>query len=306
MSDVDLGVLLSLAVAGAGAAVMGATALRRERLAPDVGEFLDDLGPAAGADEYQRRLAQPFGVRAVGGLVHAAVRRMERLLPRQYLDGVERQLLLAGLAGRRRPAQHLALQLALAGGAGMLVTVLLAAGAPGSLAVPLLGLPVIAFMLPAARLKRAARTRAEAIFKDLPDTLDLLAIAVEAGTGFEGALDIVCRHFRSPLAEELAVTLRAMELGLPRRQALQELKRRVDVPEIRSFVLTMIQADSLGIPIGRVLKAQATEMRARRRAWAREKAAKLPVKILFPLVLFIFPPILAIVLGPAMSGFLHL
>jgi tight adherence protein C len=94
-----------------------------------------------------------------------------------------------------------------------------------------------------------------------------------------------------------------MELGLPRREALQQLRDRVELDAVRMLVLSLLQADALGIPIGRVLKTQATEVRARRRAWAREKAAKLPVKIMFPLVLFIFPPIMGLVLGPAASSF---
>ena len=117
--------------------------------------------------------------------------------------------------------------------------------------------------------------------------------------GFEGALDVVCQNFDSPLAQEFSRTLREMELGLPRRDAFQNLKRRTEVPELSNFVLALLQADALGIPIGRVLKTQAAEMRNKRRQWAREKAGKLPVKIMFPLVCFIFPAILVIVLGPA-------
>ncbi|MGH9189023.1 MAG: type II secretion system F family protein, partial [Acidimicrobiales bacterium] len=129
-----------------------------------------------------------------------------------------------------------------------------------------------------------------------------LAISVEAGMGFEGALAIVCSHFQSPLADEFARTLREMELGLPRKDAFGNLKRRTQVPELSNLVLALLQADALGIPIGRVLKTQATEMRAKRRQWAREKAAKLPVKMLIPLVLFVFPSIMVVILGPAVGG----
>ncbi len=117
--------------------------------------------------------------------------------------------------------------------------------------------------------------------------------------GFEGALDVVCRYFQSPLAEEFSLTLREMGLGLGRRDAFLNLKRRTDVDELSSFVQALLQADALGMPMGRVLKTQAVEMRNQRRMWAREKAGKLPVKILFPLILFIFPPIMAVVIGPA-------
>jgi tight adherence protein C len=158
-------------------------------------------------------------------------------------------------------------------------------------------------MLPAVRLKRAIRTRADQIFKDLPDVVDMMAIAVEAGSGFEAAIQVVCTNFTSPLTDELSIALHEMELGLSRREALQQLRDRVDLDVVRTLMLSLLQADALGIPIGRVLKSQATEVRNRRRAWAREKAAKLPVKIMFPLVLFIFPPIMALVLAPAALSF---
>jgi tight adherence protein C len=90
-----------------------------------------------------------------------------------------------------------------------------------------------------------------------------------------------------------------MELGLPRREALQNLKRRTEVPELSNFVLILVQADALGMPIGRVLRTQAVEMRSKRRQWAREKAGKLPVKMLIPLTLFILPALFVVVLGPA-------
>src|SRR3546814_20228033 len=97
------------------------------------------------------------------------------------------------------------------------------------------------------------------------------------------------------------LTLREMELGMPRREALQNLRKRTEVPELSNFVLTLTQADALGMPVGRVLKVSAGEMRIKRQQWAREKAAKLPVKILFPLILFIFPAIFIVLLGPAAS-----
>ena len=110
----------------------------------------------------------------------------------------------------------------------------------------------------------------------------MLAIAVEAGSGFESALSIVCQNFDSPLTDELSTALQEMELGLPRKAALQQLRDRVDIDVVRTLVLALLQADALGIPIGRVLKSQATEVRARRRAWAREKAASCPSRSCSP------------------------
>ena len=163
--------------------------------------------------------------------------------------------------------------------------------------VVLLG--VMGLFGPAAWLRRKQDERQASIKRDLPDVLDLLAISVEAGVGFEGAVEVVTRHFDSPLATEFTRTLQEMELGLPRRDALQNLKRRTEVAELSNFVLILVQADALGMPIGRVLRTQAVEMRLKRRQWAREKAAKLPVKILMPLTLFILPALFVVILGPA-------
>jgi tight adherence protein C len=301
---VDAGLALGLAVAALGGLVAVAGMARGRRLAPDIGEFLDDVaaGGTEETDEYRRRLAQPFGVRVVRGVASGLVARVTRLLPREHLETVQKKLLHAGLAETRTATEQVLAQLVLAavlGGAGVAYAVLARPG--GLVAGAAIGfLPVIGLMLPSARLSRKVTERGQAILKDLPDTLDLLAISVEAGLGFEGALDIVCQHFRSPLADEFSLALREMELGLTRREAFQNLKARTGVPELSSFVLALLQADALGIPVGRVLKTQATEMRSQRRQWAREKAAKLPVKMLVPMVLFIFPPILIIVLGPAM------
>ena len=130
-------------------------------------------------------------------------------------------------------------------------------------------LPVMGFLLPAARLKRAIQSRSDAAFKDLPDIVDMLAIAVEAGSGFKSAISVVCKNFDSPLTDELRIALQEMELGLSRKEALQQLRDRVDLDAVRTLVLALLQADALGIPIGRVLKCQANEVRASRRAWAR-------------------------------------
>jgi tight adherence protein C len=286
-------------VALGGVVLLALAVVRAGRVAPDFGEFFEDLDFS---DDRQRLLSVPVIPRMVGGVVRGVAGRLERYLPGNYVAGIQAQLAQAGLGRRRRAGEQVAIQLGSAGVAAALVPFLPSAlPVNGALAWALL--PVMGFMLPAALLQRTIRTRAEAIFKDLPDIIDMLAIAVEAGSGFESALSIVCENFDSPLTDELSTALQEMELGLPRKQALQQLRDRVDIDVVRTLVLALLQADALGIPIGRVLKSQATEVRARRRAWAREKAAKLPIKIMFPLVLFIFPPILGLVLGPAVLSF---
>lgn len=289
---------LALALCGAG--VVGLALLRSRRMAPDFGEFFEEMDYRD--EEKTSRAAGPLVPRLVGGAMRSVGGRLERFVPANYLAGIEHQLAQAGLASRRRASEQLAIQVALALVGAVLVP-FLPAGSIVSGPIGWVLLPAMGFFGPAARLKGIIKSRSEAIFKDLPDIVDMLAIAVEAGSGFESALSIVCQNFTSPLTDELSIALQEMELGLPRKAALQQLRDRVDIDVVRTLMLALLQADALGIPIGRVLKSQATEVRARRRAWAREKAAKLPIKIMFPLVLFIFPPIMGLVLGPAALSF---
>jgi len=271
----------------------------------DVVEYLQELD-ADGLDvgDYQARLEQPFLTRIVKPLGDRSLKAISGLTPSSYLDSVHKKLLLAGLAGTVRAEEFVTAQAAMTLFTGLLAAaiVLLTHPASNKAILFLVLLPSMGALFPAAWLNRKVSERKMAILRDLPDTLDLLAISVEAGMGFEGALEVVCQNFNSPLADEFSRTLREMELGLPRRDAFQNLKRRTEVPELSNFVLALLQADALGIPLGRVLKTQAAEMRNKRRQWAREKAGKLPVKIMFPLICFIFPAVLVIVLGPAGSS----
>jgi tight adherence protein C len=299
-----LGVLFL--VGGAAVALFGLSQLDREREEDqgDAGEYLKSLEVYEDEpDEFQQILAQPFLSRVVRPIAGGILSLFGSLLPSNYRERIHTRLIHAGIAGRFRAEEIIALQV-LGGVVGFLLGAAnLATGTIGGGTALLLVvlLPVAGTQLPKSWLDRQVDERREAIRRDLPDTLDLLAISVEAGVGFEGALGVVCDNFSSPLANEFARTLREMELGLPRREALHNLKKRTEVPELSNFVLTLTQADALGMPVGRVLKTAAEEMRSKRQQWAREKAAKLPVKILFPLVLFIFPAIFVVLLGPAAS-----
>lgn len=154
------------------------------------------------------------------------------------------------------------------------------------------------YSIPNILLKNAGDKREELMRNALPDAIDLLTISVEAGLGFDAAVSRVAKNTEGPLAQEFARLLQEMQLGLGRSEAMRAMGDRTTLSDLRSFCLAMVQADSLGIPIARVLRIQAKEMRVKRRQRAEEKAQKVPVKILFPLIFFILPCLFIVIIGP--------
>jgi len=157
---------------------------------------------------------------------------------------------------------------------------------------------LIAFMLPEVWLSTLVTKRTKDMERDLPDAMDLLTVSVEAGLGFDGAIQKVSENFKDPIAGELKEYLKEIRLGYTRVDALRNLSARTKISDLQAFVAAIIQADQLGVGISKVLRVQSEQMRVKRKQRAQERAMQLPVKIIFPLVLFIFPAIFAVLLGP--------
>ena len=155
------------------------------------------------------------------------------------------------------------------------------------------------FVLPRQWLVSAIRKRKEAVIKKLPDALDLMTICVDAGLTFDGAMTKVNGKWDDPLSREFGRVVYEIQLGKTRRQALRDMSDRLDVPDVQSFIASVLQADQLGVSIGKVLRIQSDQMRVRRRQRAQEKAQQAPVKMLFPMVFLIFPAMFVVLLGPA-------
>jgi tight adherence protein C len=160
-------------------------------------------------------------------------------------------------------------------------------------------LTVGCYFLPDLLLRSRGQERSQQVALELPDTLDQMTIAVEAGLAFDSAMARAGKNGKGALAEELVRTLQDIQVGQSRRQAYESLAARTGVPDLRKFVRAIIQADMYGISVADVLRTQAAEMRMKRRQRAEEKAMKLPVTILFPLLFFIFPVLFIAILGPA-------
>jgi tight adherence protein C len=227
-----------------------------------------------------------------------------RINPKVSVDTIGARLIAAG-ATRVTTAQFLAIKsgAAAAGVVVALIGSIAYAGLTGVLLAPVLG--VVGFVAPETVLSLRIKSRRERIRAELPDALDLLAVSVEAGLGLDGAIAKLTEHMDGALPDEFALTLGEMRIGEARADALKKLADRVPAPEVAAFVRSVLQADQLGISLGRILRVQAADSRLRRQAAAEEKAMKAPIKMLFPTALFIFPAMFVVVLGPAMLNINH-
>ena len=231
-------------------------------------------------------------------------RLAQRLSPAGVGASLQRRLDLAGNSGNWTPDRMLAIKgIGLVTGA--VIGVLIGLHRPTLVIVSAVALGAFGFFLPDLLLYNTGIKRQALIVSALPDALDMLTICVEAGLGFDSAMAQVARNTTGPLAEEFARALQEMQIGLSRSQALRGMVARTTVPELRAFVSSLVQAAELGIPVARVLREQAAEMRIIRRQRAEERAQKLTVKIMFPVVLCLFPALLVIIVGPGVISIAH-
>jgi tight adherence protein C len=180
------------------------------------------------------------------------------------------------------------------------------AGSGGALMILLAVLTgLIAWMFPAAAVRTRGQRRLDRIDRDLPDLIDVLTVTIEAGLGFGGSLQLVANRFQGPLGDELRLALQEQTMGLATDAALVNMLERCETPSVRSFVRAVLQGNALGVSIGAMLRNVAAETRKRRRALARERAQKAPLKLLFPLVFLIFPAMLIVLLYPTVYNIIH-
>ncbi len=251
-----------------------------------------------------QELLNPLAQRAFLPILSALTSVGRRLTPVGYVDGVRHKFILSGRPSAAQIDRFLAIRVITV----VLVPVsfwffyiwnpLAITGKTQLAATALAGLALL--VGPDARLNRAVADRQKEILRGLPDIIDLLVISVEAGLGFEQALQRTIVSVPGELSDEFSRMLGEVRAGSTRADSMRAMEARIEVPEVRSFVLAILQADTFGVSIGRVLRGQAEEMRIKRRQIAQEKAQKAPVKMLIPMVFCIFPALFTVVLGPAM------
>lgn len=256
------------------------------------------LSDSGGVDMRLRALERGASERLVGPAVTAVGRRMRRFTPSGLIAGLEKKLQLAG-----RPAAHVERLLAVKvfmGLVGLAVGFYIAptVGSPFGTLV-MIGAPIAGYVYPDTRLSTVAKQRQETIQLALPSALDQITISVEAGLGFDAALLRYAASASGPLADELSRSIQDIRLGATRRESFDMLLDRTDSQDLRQFVLALTQGERHGLPMAQILRAQAAELRTKRRQRAEQKAAAIPVKVIFPMILCILPCLFIVILGPA-------
>jgi len=261
-----------------------------------------------GEQTTEEELARPFVQRVLLPLGDAASKLFRNVTPAEINERTHKRLVMAGLFPRVTSVQLLGLCWASAAACLVLMFLLLltlgTAGGEVRLDDPwniarLLIAGLAGYVLPQFVLSKRIQKRQEDILLSLPYAIDILSISVEAGMGFDAGVGYTMRKTKGPLAEEFAKTLNEIRLGKPRLEALEDLGNRNGVDELKTFITAVVHASRLGGSITNTLRIQADSMRVRRRQRAQEKAMKAPVKMVFPLVLFIFPALFVVILGPA-------
>ncbi len=257
------------------------------------------LGQSVTLEELE--LSQPFSQRVLIPMIEALSKLAQRFTPQNTMEASRHKLELAGIAHKVKPAQFLGYRMAVAivlGGASLMFV--FASGLPFIQRLLVIAVAfILGFSLPSVWVGSKISARQKEVIKALPDALDLLTICVEAGLGFDAAMSKVAEKWDNELSVAFTRTVQEMQLGKLRREALRNMANSMDVPDMTSFVAAIIQADTLGVSMAKVMRIQSDTMRMKRRQRAEEKARQAPVKMMFPLVFFIFPTIMIVLLGPA-------
>jgi tight adherence protein C len=276
------------------------------RQSDDEDPLADRLAEYGGTAEISANLEEiemsvPFTDRVIMPIARGLASFTVQFTPQEALEKTARRLELAGDPPHLTPAIFWVLRFVAMFGLGMVILVVMTISGKAAVMLILstLGAALIGFFLPAMWLHSKIERRQEEVVKSLPDALDLMSICVNAGLGFDQAMSKVYEKWDNELAISFGRVIQEIQLGKTRREALRAMDDSLGVADVTTFVGAIIQADQLGVSISKILNIQADQMRIKRRQRAQEKAQQAPVKMMFPLVFFIFPSIWIVLLGPA-------
>jgi tight adherence protein C len=246
-------------------------------------------------------LQQPFSQRVLVPLTRSILAKLGQYGPKQSAERLRLSLQQAGNPGNLTPMQFSGIRIGLAIGLFVIFgLVTFSQGLEPAVALMYTAIGAgLGYLLPGIWLGQQIKKRKKAIVKALPDALDLLCICVEAGLSFDQAMQRLTEKWDDALAREFKKVLSDTRLGRARRDALKDMVARCGVDDVQTFIGAVIQAEQLGVSIGRILRIQSDQMRVRRRQRAEEEAQKAPIKMLFPMVFLIFPSLFVVILGPA-------
>ncbi len=254
-------------------------------------------------------MSQPFSERVLFPIARSLGKLATRFTPQNYLNSIERKLELAGTSSRLDPTVFLALQfvgvLAFGGIVLLFFTLLKVNTSSGIKVLLVIVASVLGFVYPQLYLSQRIKKRQKNVRRAMPDALDLLTICVEAGLGFDAAIQKVAEKWISDLSLAFGRVIQEIQLGKIRRDALRDMASRIGLAEMTSFVAAVIQSELLGVSLSKVLHIQADQMRVKRRQRAEEEARKAPIKMLIPMALLIFPALIIVLITPAALKLLH-
>jgi tight adherence protein C len=272
-----------------------------------------DEEPEAARTLEQIELSRSFVERVIMPLLQGIARAVGQRLPGANPEGISVKLAMAGAAPSLTVETFVGLKVAaviMFAGIALLLQIVLPPLIPPP--TPLMAAlwsavsGIAGFFLPDLWLRDRTKRRQKAICRVLPDMVDLISVSVEAGLAFDTALMRISQKARNPLTQEFEKYLLEMQLGKPRREALRQIQVRSGLDDLNAFIGAVIQADQLGVSMAKMLRVQSEQLRVRRRQCVEQLAQKAPLKMLFPMILFIFPAVFVVILGPAARQLLHI
>jgi len=249
--------------------------------------------------EREKKLARPLGERLFGPVLQSINNLVVSVTPKHIVDAVKNKLDATGNPWNMTPGDYILMRVVTLAILPIAAFGLALGLGPSTALLLAFVVAALGWLVPEMMMQSKRKEREKQIRKSLPDVLDLLTVSVEAGLGFDAALAKVVERKKGPLADEFALLLQEIRMGKSRRDALREVSERVKIDDITSFIASVIQADQLGVSIANILRIQSAQVRTKRRQQAEEAGMKAPIKMLFPLIFFIFPTLFVVLLGPA-------